>query len=236
VDWEAAFHGLKSEVKPLYQKDDISEIPLFPSDTSYEVKESAMNATISNVSTNHHQFKGRYILTSVKSGLMLIDQHRAHIRVLFDRYMSQLQGRGGASQGLLFPELLQLTMIQDSVLQTILSDLQALGFDLDSLGGGSWSVSAIPAGTEGLDAATLVLQMVDAVIEREGAGEIGDEVRTAVALSLARSSAIVYGQLLTDAEMDELVTSLFASSTPNHTPDGLIVLSVLTMDELDKRF
>lgn len=236
VDWEAAFHGLKSEVKPLYQKDDTSEIPLFPSDTSYEVKESAMNATISNVATNHHQFKGRYILTSVKSGLMFIDQHRAHIRVLFDRYMSQLQGRGGASQGLLFPELLQLTMIQDNVLQTLLSDLQALGFDLNSLGGGSWSVSAIPAGTEGLDAATLVLQMVDAAIEREGAGQTGDEVRTAVALSLARSSAIVYGQLLTDAEMDELVTSLFASSIPNHTPDGLTVLSVLTMDELDKRF
>ena len=236
VDWEAAFYGLKSEVKPLYQKDDTSEIPLFPSDTSYEVKESAMNATISNVATNHHQFKGRYILTSVKSGLMLIDQHRAHIRVLFDRYMSQLQGRGGASQGLLFPELLQLTMIQDNVLQTLLPDLQALGFDLNSLGGGSWSVSAIPAGTEGLDAATLVLQMVDAAIEREGAGQTGDEVRTAVALSLARSSAIVYGQLLTDAEMDELVTSLFASSTPNHTPDGLTVLSVLTMDELDKRF
>ena len=87
-----------------------------------------------------------------------------------------------------------------------------------------------------MDAATLVLQMVDAAIEREGAGQTGDEVRTAVALSLARSSAIVYGQLLTDAEMDELVTSLFASSTPGHTPDGLIVLSVLTMDELDKRF
>ena len=185
---------------------------------------------------NHYQFKGRYIVTSVKSGLMLIDQHRAHVRVLFDRYMSQLQGRSAASQGLLFPELLQLTALQDNVLQTILPDLQALGFDISSLGGGSWSVSAIPAGTEGLDAATLVLQIVDSAIEREGAGQAGEEVRTAVALSLARSSAIVYGQLLTDAEMDELVASLFASSTPGHTPDGLTVLSVLTMDELDKRF
>lgn len=237
VDWEAAFQGLKSEEKTIYPKDDTPEMPLFSSDdSSYEVKESAMNIVVPNVATNHHQFKGRYILTSVKSGLMLIDQHRAHIRVLFDRYMAQLQGRGGVSQGLLFPELLQLTMIQDNVLQSLLPDLQALGFDLSSLGGGSWSVSAIPSGTEGLDAATLVLQMVDAAIEREGAGQTGDEVRTAVALSLARSSAIVYGQLLTDAEMDELVTSLFASSTPGHTPDGLIVLSVLTMDELDKRF
>ena len=235
VDWEAAYRGLKPENEPLFQEEDPAEIPLFPSETSYEVKESAMNIASSSPG-NHYQFKGRYIVTSVKSGLMLIDQHRAHVRVLFDRYMSQLQGRSAASQGLLFPELLQLTALQDNVLQTILPDLQALGFDISSLGGGSWSVSAIPAGTEGLDAVTLVLQIVDSAIEREGAGQAGEEVRTAVALSLARSSAIVYGQLLTDAEMDELVASLFASSTPGHTPDGLTVLSVLTMDELDKRF
>ena len=112
----------------------------------------------------------------------------------------------------------------------------ALGFDVTSLGGGSWSVSAIPAGTEGLDASALLQQMIASAIEREGAGETGDEIRTAIALALARSSAIVYGQLLTAAEMDELVTSLFASSAPNHTPDGQTVLSVITMDELEKRF
>lgn len=167
---------------------------------------------------------------------MLIDQHRAHVRVLFDRYMAQLQGRSGASQGLLFPELLQLTVAEDAMLQTLLPDLLALGFDVTSLGGGSWSVSAIPAGTEGLDASALLQQMIVSAIEREGAGETGDEIRTAIALALARSSAIVYGQLLTAAEMDELVTSLFTSSAPNHTPDGQTVLSVITMDEIEKRF
>ena len=113
-----------------------------------------MNAPVSNAG-NHYQFKGRFIATSVKSGLMLIDQHRAHVRVLFDRYMSQLQGRNGVSQGLLFPELLQLTAAEDVMLQSLLPALLALGFDVTALGGGSWSVSAIPAGTEGLDAAAL---------------------------------------------------------------------------------
>ncbi len=233
TDWESLYQGLKPDSGTLPEVDD-SASSLFPKDSSYGVVESAMN-TVSKAES-HYQFKGRYIATSVKNGLMLIDQHRAHVRVLFDRYMAQLQGRSGASQGLLFPELLQLTVAEDAMLQTLLPDLLALGFDVTSLGGGSWSVSAIPAGTEGLDASALLQQMIASAIEREGAGETGDEIRTAIALALARSSAIVYGQLLTAAEMDELVTSLFASSAPNHTPDGQTVLSVITMDEIEKRF
>ncbi len=232
IDWESLYQGVKqSDTLPV-----ADEIPstLFSTDSSYGVVESAMN-TVSKAES-HYQFKGRYIATSVKSGLMIIDQHRAHVRVLFDRYMAQLQGRSGASQGLLFPELLQLTVAEDAMLQTLLPDLLSLGFDVTSLGGGSWSVSAIPAGTEGLDASALLQQMIASAIEREGAGETGNEIRTAIALSLARSSAIVYGQLLTAIEMEELVASLFASSTPNHTPDGQRVLSVITMDEIEKRF
>ena len=232
IDWESLYQGVKP-IDTLPVGDEITST-LFSAESSYDVVESAMN-TVSKAES-HYQFKGRYIATSVKSGLMIIDQHRAHIRVLYDRYMAQLQGRSGASQGLLFPELLQLTVAEDAMLQTLLPDLLSLGFDVTSLGGGSWSVSAIPAGTEGLDASALLQQMIASAIEREGAGQAGEEVRTAIALSLARSSAIVYGQLLTAAEMDELVASLFASSSPNHTPDGLTVLSVITMDELEKRF
>ena len=202
---------------------------LFPSAVSSDSTETPSFA-------GHYQFKGRYIATSVKSGLMLIDQHRAHVRILFERYVRQMESSGGVSQGMLFPELLQLTAAEDAMLQTILSDLQAVGFDLSPLGGGSYSVSAIPAGTEGVDAVALVHRMVTSAIEREGCGEVGAEVRTAVALSLARSAAIVYGQILSAAEMDELVASLFACSTPGYTPDGQTVLSVITLDEIEKRF
>ena len=236
VDWEAAYRGLKpDDAADALAVTSETDASLFSSDESFAIKESAMNAPVSNAG-NHYQFKGRFIATSVKSGLMLIDQHRAHVRVLFDRYMSQLQGRNGASQGLLFPELLQLTAAEDVMLQSLLPALLALGFDVTALGGGSWSVSAIPAGTEGLDAAALLHRMIASAIEREGAGQTGDEVHEAIALSLACSSAIVVGQSLTAAEMDELVTSLFASATPGHTPDGQPVLSVITMDELEKRF
>lgn len=246
IDWEAAYSGLQrpsalrtdetshalEEVytSAISSMDEKIESPqLFPSAVSSDSTETPSFA-------GHYQFKGRYIATSVKSGLMLIDQHRAHVRILFERYVRQMESSGGVSQGMLFPELLQLTAAEDAMLQTILSDLQAVGFDLSPLGGGSYSVSAIPAGTEGVDAVALVHRMVTSAIEREGCGEVGAEVRTAVALSLARSAAIVYGQILSAAEMDELVASLFACSTPGYTPDGQTVLSVITLDEIEKRF
>ena len=246
IDWEAAYSGLQrpsalgtdetshalEEVytSAISSMDEKIESPqLFPSAVSSDSTEMPSFA-------GHYQFKGRYIATSVKSGLMLIDQHRAHVRILFERYVRQMESSGGVSQGMLFPELLQLTAAEDAMLQTILSDLQAVGFDLSPLGGGSYSVSAIPAGTEGVDAVALVHRMVTSAIEREGCGEVGAEVRTAVALSLARSAAIVYGQILSAAEMDELVASLFACSTPGYTPDGQTVLSVITLDEIEKRF
>ena len=246
IDWEAAYSGLQrpsalgtdetshvlEEVytSAISSMDEKIESPqLFPSAVSSDSTETPSFA-------GHYQFKGRYIATSVKSGLMLIDQHRAHVRILFERYVRQMESSGGVSQGMLFPELLQLTAAEDAMLQTILSDLQAVGFDLSPLGGGSYSVSAIPAGTEGVDAVALVHRMVTSAIEREGCGEVGAEVRTAVALSLARSAAFVYGQILSAAEMDELVASLFACSTPGYTPDGQTVLSVITLDEIEKRF
>lgn len=114
----------------------------------------------------HFQFKGRFILTSVKSGLMLIDQHRAHVRVLFDRYMSQIRQKQGVSQGVLFPEIIQLPASEAAVLESILEDLSAVGFDLSPLGGGSYAINGIPSGIEGLNPVELVRNMVHTAMEK----------------------------------------------------------------------
>ena len=79
---------------------------------------------------------------------MLIDQHRAHVRVLFDRYMSQIRQKQGVSQGVLFPEIIQLPASEAAVLESILEDLSAVGFDLSPLGGGSYAINGIPSGPE----------------------------------------------------------------------------------------
>ncbi len=223
VDWENAYRGLETPRIPA-EPEALFESP--------EPLASAMNVPSSPCM--HYQFKGQYIVTSAKSGLMIIDQQRAHIRVLFDKYMQQMESRQGVSQGVLFPEIIQMTQAECVMLESIWDDLSAVGFELSSLGGGSYSVNGIPSGTEGLQPAELIRQMVMAAIEK--GKDVKTEVRQVVALSLAKAAAIVPGQLLTNAEMDELVTSLFMCELPNYTPDGKKALWLLTMDALEKQF
>ena len=182
----------------------------------------------------HFQFKGRFILTSVKSGLMLIDQHRAHIRVLFERYMNQIRQKQGVSQGVLFPEIVQLPASEAAVLESIMEDFSAVGFELTPLGGGSYAINGIPSGIEGLNPVELVRNMVHTAMEK--GNDVKEEVQTMLALTLAKAAAIVYGQVLSNEEMANLVDNLFACPTPNYTPDGRTVLSTIKEEDIEKLF
>lgn len=185
-------------------------------------------------SADYLQIKGRYILTSVKSGLMIIDQHRAHLRVLFDRYMSHINDKKGISQRLLFPEMIQLSPAQGAQLHSVQDDFEALGFDISDMGGGSYAINAIPAGIDGLDIPTLVDKMLETATQR--GGDVSVDIHEAVSLALAESAAIPYGQVLSSVEMGQLISDLFSLTTPNYTPDGKPVVSILIEDELLKRF
>lgn len=182
----------------------------------------------------HYQYKGSYILTSVKSGLMIIDQQRAHIRILYEQYMRQLANHQHVSQRMLFPDMVHFSPSEVPVLEAIMSDLNDLGFDLSSLGGGTYAINGVPEGIEGLNPETLVTNMVQAALEK--GCKVKDEVQGILALSLAKAAAIVPGQVLTNEEMNNLVDGLFAVDTPNYTPDGRIVLSVLKEEDLEKLF
>lgn len=196
--------------------------------------ESADVQPATESSALHYQYKGRYILTSVKSGLMVIDQQRAHIRILYDRYLAQIEARKGASQGMLFPDIVQFSLSEVPVLQSIMDDLSYLGFELTDLGGGSYAINGIPSGIEGLDPVTLVTNMVHTAVEK--GCKVREEVQDMLALSLAKAAAIVPGQVLSNDEMNLIVDELLTSATPNYTPDGKTVLSVLTEEDLEKRF
>ncbi|KAA6344458.1 DNA mismatch repair protein MutL [termite gut metagenome] len=211
TDWESLYNGLKNTSDALYPNEPFME-----------------------KSSLHLQFKGRFILTSVKSGLMLIDQHRAHTRVLFDKYIGQIRRKQGLSQKVLFPEVLQLPASEAVALENIMGDLVSLGFGLEDLGEGSYAVNAIPSGTEGLNPAQLIRDMVYTSIE-EG-NDVKEDIQTLLALTLARASALVYGQALSNEEMVNLVDTLFACQTPNYTPDGQTILTILKEDEIERLF
>lgn len=181
-----------------------------------------------------YQLKGHYILLSVKSGLMLIDQRRAHIRTLFDTYLSQLETKQGFSQRLLFPEILELSPAEGAFLKEIEEDLNAIGFDLGDLGGGSYAINATPSGIEGLSPARLVADLIHAAMEK--GSEIKDRIHYELALTLARSSSIVYGQVLSSEEMTKLVDDLFSTKMSNYTPDGKTVFVILKEEELERLF
>ena len=239
-DWEQLYEGLEhhssaQHIQKSYPDDGdyftaaSMEQPVTP--TLYDHSEEA---AMGEKSSQHYQFKGRFILTSVKSGLMIIDQQRAHIRILYDQYLEQITRRQGASQGMLFPDIVQFPVSEVPVLQEIMEDLSYLGFELTDLGGGSYAINGIPSGIEGLNPVELIQSMVHTAMEK--GGKVKDEVQSNLALTLAKAAAIVPGQVLTNEEMNGLVDGLFAVATPNYTPDGKTVLSVLQEDELEKLF
>ena len=239
-DWEQLYEGLEhhssaQHIQKSYPDDGdyftavSMEQPVTP--TLYDHSEEA---AMGEKSSQHYQFKGRFILTSVKSGLMIIDQQRAHIRILYDQYLEQITRRQGASQGMLFPDIVQFPVSEVPVLQEIMEDLSYLGFELTDLGGGSYAINGIPSGIEGLNPVELIQSMVHTAMEK--GGKVKEEVQSNLALTLAKAAAIVPGQVLTNEEMNGLVDGLFAVATPNYTPDGKTVLSVLQEDELEKLF
>jgi DNA mismatch repair protein MutL len=165
---------------------------------------------------------------------MVIDQHRAHVRILYDRYLGQIASRQGASQGMLFPDIVQFSASEIPVLQSIMDDLSYLGFELTDLGGGSYAINGVPAGIEGLQPTELVQNMVHTALEK--GCKVKEEVQSMLALSLAKAAAIVQGQVLSNEEMCHLVDGLLTSSSPNYTPDGKTALAVIKEDELEKLF
>ncbi|MDR0681009.1 MAG: DNA mismatch repair endonuclease MutL [Dysgonamonadaceae bacterium] len=180
------------------------------------------------------QYKGRYVITSLKSGLTIIDRRRAHIRILFDEYMRRMIQKQGISQKLIFPEIITFTSKEATILPYILDDLAFIGFDLADLGGNSYSVNGIPSGLENINIIETLQDMVDWALET--GCEIKEEVMEALAIVLAKKAAIPYGKNLPEEEAMALIAKLFSSSVPNYTPDGKPIVSILSEEELTKRF
>lgn len=222
--WEDLYAGLQSSEEP--------DLGLFP-DTDKE-QEGVASRMIEDKSPAHYQYKGRYVMTAVKSGLLVIDQHRAHVRILFEQYLRQVAQRSGTSQKVLFPEVVQFTANEDLVAQKIMPDLQGLGFELTDLGARNYAVNAIPAGLEGINPIEMIRDMVATAMEK-GAG-LHDDVNQALALSLARNAAIPYGQVLGNDEMEGLVNALFACQNVNYTPNGQKILAIMAQTDLEQLF
>ena len=191
-----------------------------------------------DLSPLHYQYKGCYIMTAVKSGLMIIDQHRADVRIRYERYLQQLENHAAATQQMLFPESVRFSPAESVILQQILPSLTAIGFDLSDLGGNTFAINGIPAGLEGINPVSLLQQIV-ADVTASDISSINDKLSSInqnIALSLAQSVATPYGQVLSNDEMEQIVNELFACSNVNYTPNGKPILSILPQADIERLF
>ena len=185
-------------------------------------------------SPTHYQYKGRYIMTSVKSGLMIIDQYRAHTRILYEGYIEQMQKRRPSSQKPLFPDTIHFLASDKVVVEAVMPELQNIGFELTPNEEGDYTITAVPSGLDGLDYVALVQDLVASA--REKTTSAIDDINHSIALELARNAAVTYGQVLTNAEMENIVNSLFACSNFSYTPDGKKILTMLRQTDLEQLF
>ena len=205
-----------------------SPSPSAPVDCAAALPQPSLLAEKSPV---HYQYKARYIMTAVKSGLMIIDQYRASVRILFEHYLAKTSERSMASQSLLFPEAVHFTPAEAALLTEALPLLTDMGFELSDLGGGSYAVNAIPADADG-DPVALVQSLIADIAEKTASPLTARHER--LALSLARATAVPYGQLLTNEEMDSITNQLFACSNVNYTPDGRAILCILPQSDIEQ--
>lgn len=227
AQWERLYDGLEEQPTEVEQElfADVEATP------PVEVAPS-QSTVVSDRSPAHYQYKGRYILTSVKSGLMVIDQTRAHCRVLYERYLAQMTAHEGKAQKVLFPEVVQFPMSDDVLVKKLQPQFAELGFELDDLGRGSYAINAIPADLDGINPVMLVQDMV-ADAKTEGVSTV-DDIKRSLAHSLAKAAAIPYGQVLSNEEMETLVNNLFSCQNVNYAPDGKSVLCIIPQQQIEQ--
>jgi len=226
ADWQQLYEGLQPDAEQQNLFVDAS------SASPWERGGAETLHAIEEKSPIHYQYKATYIMTAVKSGLMIIDQYRADLRFLYERYREQLRNHTGKSQRVLFPEVVQFAPSETILLERLAPELEAMGFELSDLGKNSYAVNGIPAGIEGIDFVSLLQNMVAEAAELTAGAK--DEIEHTLALSMARSAAIPHGQILSNEEMESVVNRLFACSNVNYTPDGKPILTILPQHDIEQ--
>ena len=183
------------------------------------------------------RYSSRYIVTPAKSGLMVIDYVRAHRRILYDRFIQSVEKGDNVSQSLLFPEFVQLSLAQSYVMDNLLPQLNAMGFDIakhaDVSGQVTYAVSAVPAAVGESDVNALVVKLIE---DYDKQGLKSEDLYHTLALAIAVSNSVSTDRRLDETEMASLVDDLFACKTPNYTPDGKVVITIISEEDVVKRF
>ena len=222
-NWEQLYSGFENE-----QNKQISKKLFGDENNAFAEKHTLIN------NLNFYQLKNKYILTSVKSGLMIIDQKRAHERILYERFFNILKNNVGVEQKNLFPESFDLNAADAEILKEIIDDINLLGFDIRGFGDNTFIVNGTPADLSNINSVNFIESLIENY--KNNKIDIKNDIRENVVRSIAKASAINYGKSLTVEEMSNLIDGLFACKTPNYSPTGKSVFNIINIEELDKKF
>lgn len=182
------------------------------------------------------QYADKYIVTTTRGGLMVIDQHRAHLKILYEDCIRSVRRMEVTSQRILFPETINLDPEQQDALSRVNKELTAMGFSLEYEDDNRWSIAAVPTMISQNDAKETIIRILESV--REDSESYGtksnptDDIMERVALTMARSAAIVRGRKLTGDEMENIVGQLLSLPDPSFTPSGKLIFTMLDEDRI----
>lgn len=215
--WQNFFSGLESE-KTVPEQTDI-----FKSSTDL----------VQNDKKTISQLKNKYILTNVKSGLMIIDQQRAHQRILYEDYLKTVTNDKAVAQKQLFADKLELSSADFNILMEIKDDLNTLGVDTSNFGNNTVLINSVPADSVTSNGGELLTQILEYYKKTEM--DVKINAKENIAKSVALAGSIRYGKALTEEEMFSLTNRLFSCKEHSYSPDGKVIINIITMDEIEKR-
>ncbi len=229
-DWERLYEGFSNESSPTTVAG--SALNSMPSEMLGEESPDIFGDTaVSDIPQRHCiSVRGRYIVSPSRSGLMVIDQHRAHLRVLFDQFMEMSSEASFATQRMMFPEIVRLSPAQAAVLESLLPEVSAIGFDLSPLGDGDWSLNGAPAVLGDVNPVDTLLRIIED--ETEGGDKPADSLRQRLALSMALGSRSPTGQTAERRRNGSSHSLTVQPQDPQLYPDGRLIVSIITIDEL----
>jgi DNA mismatch repair protein MutL len=218
------------------QQDFEKESPIFEQ-PEQEVT-NIITSNLDEVPTQHNhkmvQLHQRYIMTQIKSGAVIIDQARAHERILYERFVKAFNEKNHASQRLLFPETIEFSPADFALMNGLIEEINQLGFEINEFGKNTFVVNAVPVELTESNLNDLLEKLLDQFKLHND--DLKLDKRESLARSLAHNTAIKRGKLLHEEEMQNLIDELFACEIPNTLPNGKPIVITYSIDELDKRF
>ena len=229
--WEKMYTGIANqqpETQPIAGGNDFQLIP----EQSPESNHTLIPDNNQQEANKLFQVQNRFIVANVKSGLLIVDQQKAYERVIFERINSSGEGQPIGRQRVLFPQTVQLSMSDSAIIDEIVEDLEALGFEISAMGAGTFAINSVPPNLPSSE----IVDFIDGLLEdyKKNRTDTAEDKRIKLARIIAGNLAVKSAKTLMEEEMQQLIDELFACQVPDVAPDGSKILRIIQIQEIEK--